>query len=113
MSKSITTTYYNGNDLQQTKPIFELMPLLAIIISYRYLAAYFTVYSDSYNVGQNEQDPKDQTQAPAREPCRPVLQDQLQGHQIRGHGYGIVEPIIPSQGEPKGIIDKPTNELST
>lgn len=68
-------THYDGNDLQQTKPIFKLMPSLVFTVGHACLAAYFAVYSDSRNVGQNEQDPEDQTQAPAWESCRPILQD--------------------------------------
>lgn len=68
-------THYDGNDLQQTKPIFKLMPSLVLTVGHACLAAYFAVYSDSCNVGQNEHDPEDQTQAPAWKSCRPILQD--------------------------------------
>ena len=59
----IARTHDDGNDFQQTKPIFKLMPSLAIVVDHEWLAPYFTVYSDSCNVGQNQQHPKNQTQA--------------------------------------------------
>ena len=59
----MATTHDDGNDFQQTKPIFKLMPSLAIIVDHEWLAAYFTIYPDCCNVGQNQQHPKDQTQA--------------------------------------------------
>ena len=111
--EAITTTHYNGYDFQQAQPIFKLIPSLAIAIEHICLTAYFTVYSHGYNISQYQQHPKDQTQAPARELCGPILQNQLQCHQIRGHGYGIIEPIIPGQREPKGIVNEPTVALST
>lgn len=52
MSNIIATTHYDGNDLQQTKPIFKLTPSLAISVVHEWLAAYFTVDPDCGNVGQ-------------------------------------------------------------
>lgn len=109
----MATTHYDGYNFQQAKPVFELTPSLVITFEHMCLAAYFTVYSYGCNVGQYQQHPKDQAQAPARKLCGPVLQYQLQCHQIRGHRYGIIEPVVPSQGESKGIINKTTIELST
>lgn len=47
-------THYDGNDLQQTKPIFKLTPSLATNVDFQWLTAYFTVYPDCCNVGQNQ-----------------------------------------------------------
>ena len=47
----MAATHYDGNDLQQTKPIFKLMPPLAMTVAHKWLGAYFTVYPDCCNVG--------------------------------------------------------------
>ena len=51
MSKIVVTTHYDGNDLQQTEPIFELIPSLAVTFAHELLATYFTINSDCCNVG--------------------------------------------------------------
>lgn len=51
----------------------------------------------------DEEEPEEDADDP-RMPCRPELDDKLGSGKIRGHGHGVVEPIIPRQCEavPRG-----------
>jgi hypothetical protein len=68
--------------------------------------AYLTICPNGDDVDTNEHEPEDEAQGPAWEVVCPILQDQLQSHQVRGGGNGVIEPIIPRQCETKGIIDE-------
>ena len=37
----------------------------------------------------------------------PELQDQLGGGEVRGHGNGIIKPIVPREGETVSRGEKP------
>lgn len=70
---------------------------------------YLAINSHSNDVRRDQQHPEDQAQRPTGEIVRPILQDQLQCHQVRGHGHRIIGPVVPSQGETERIINEPTS----
>lgn len=88
-------THNDGDDLEKTEPVFKL-----------------AICSDGDDVGSNQGEPEDETERPAGKVVRPVLQDELQGDQIRSSRDGIVEPVVPRQSKAKRIIDETTTGLS-
>lgn len=82
-------THDDGDDLEQAQPVLQL-----------------TVGADGKDVDGDEGDEKDEAEGPAGEVVGPVLQDELQGDQVGGGGDGIVEPVVPGEGEAKGIVDE-------
>jgi hypothetical protein len=50
------------------------------------------------SVDGDEDDPGDETEHPGV-PRGPELKDELCGSEIGGKGHGVVEPIIPGEGE--------------
>lgn len=71
-----------------------------------WIASYFAVRSDGNDVDGNQNHPENQAERPPWEVICPVLQDQLQSNQVCGGGDGIIEPVVPGQGETKSIVDK-------
>lgn len=49
-------------------------------------------------VDGDEDDPGEETDDPGV-PGSPVLEDELRGGEIGGEGHGVVEPIVPGEGE--------------
>lgn len=89
-------TYHNCDYFEQAEPVFDL-----------------TVDSHRQNVQCNDDDEENQTNRPSWEIIRPVFQQQLQCNNIRRGSNGIVEPVIPSQGKAKGIIDEASESVNT
>lgn len=77
----------NGHDFEQAEPVLEL-----------------AVRPHVNNVGQHEDHPHDQAQRVPGKRVGPVLQEELQGDQVRSRRHGVVEPVVPREGETKCVV---------
>lgn len=68
--------------------------------------SYLAVGSNCDNVDSNQNNPEDEAESPPGKVGRPVLQDQLQGNQVRCSRHGVVKPVVPSQSKPESVVDK-------
>jgi hypothetical protein len=72
----------------------------------RKMGSYFAIRRHGSDVDANQDYPEYQAECPSRKAVCPVLQHQLQSNQVRGRRNSIIEPVVPCEGEAKGIVDK-------